>query len=181
MKNFTLMQRIRNKVRIKGKPDLFIAKGAKIVNCDIEVKGTNNKLTIEEGTNIRNTKLELIGNGCLLIIGKNSIVGQGSYLSAKDGLSLIIKEDCMLSRNVKIMTSDGHPIYQNDKVINSGGDIVLENNVWAADSVTILKGLNIGSHSVLGINATVTKNIPSHSIAVGNPAKVVKGNITWAD
>jgi acetyltransferase-like isoleucine patch superfamily enzyme len=34
--------------------------------------------------------------------------------------------------------------------------------------------VTIGDHSVIGANAVVTKDIPPYSVAVGNPAKVVK-------
>ena len=180
MKKFTFMQKIRNKIRIKGSLDLDIAIDVKIANCTIRSKGKNNKLVIEEGTVLRYTQLEIIGDNSTLLIGKNCIVGHGSYLSAKEGKTLNIKDSCSLSRNVKIMTSDGHPIYQDNKIINTGMDITLENTVWVADNVTILKGTNIGANTVLGINATVSKSIPANSIAVGNPAKVVKENISWA-
>lgn len=53
--------------------------------------------------------------------------------------------------------------------------------VWIADNVTILKGVTIGKNSVIGINSVVTKNISDNSIAVGNPAKIVKTEIHWED
>ena len=43
------------------------------------------------------------------------------------------------------------------------------------------KNVTIGENSVTGINSTVTKDVPSNSIAAGNPAKIVKENITWQD
>jgi len=110
------------------------------------------------------------------------MIGNGCYLSTKEhNTSLIIWNGCGLSRNVKIMTSDGHPIYKNRQRINFSKDIKIENNVWIADNVTILKGTIVGSGSVVGINSTVTKNIEAHSIVVGNPAKVVKRDIVWMD
>ena len=38
----------------------------------------------------------------------------------------------------------------------------------------ILPGVNIGKHCCIGTNAVVTKNIPDYSVAVGNPAKIIK-------
>ena len=38
----------------------------------------------------------------------------------------------------------------------------------------ILPGVHIGKHCCIGTNAVVTKNIPDYSVAVGNPAKVIK-------
>ena len=38
---------------------------------------------------------------------------------------------------------------------------------------TILPGVKIGSHCVIGANSVVTRDIPDHSIAAGNPARVI--------
>ncbi|UCN01063.1 acyltransferase [Sulfurimonas sp. SWIR-19] len=178
MKKFTPLQKLRNKIRIKGSVTLSLAKNAKITNCDISIKGKNNSLTIEDGVTIRYTQIEILGDNCSIYIGKNTIVGHGCYLSAKEGKKLVIEDECMLSRNVKIMTSDGHFIYVDTTVINEGKDIAIGKHVWLADNVTVLKGVDIGEGSVIGINATVTKNISAFSIAVGNPAVVVKKGIT---
>jgi len=177
MKKFTFMQKLRNKIKIKGQNKLFIAKKAKIIGCRISIEGENNTLTIEEGSVVRLATLEILGDNCSLYIGKNCIVGHGCYLSVKEGKVLHIGEECMLSRNAKLMTSDGHFIYKNNQIINIGADIFLQNRVWLADNVTILKGVQIGEGSVVGINATLTKSIPSQTIAVGNPAKIVQENI----
>ena len=86
----------------------------------------------------------------------------------------------MLSRNVKIMASDGHTIFnkKNDR-INHSKSITVSHNVWLADNVTILKGVIVGSNSVVGINSTLTKSIQKNSIAVGNPAKITTDDIYW--
>ena len=176
---FTLLQRFRNKVKLKGSYELLLAKNAKIVNCTISIIGNNNRLTIEDNTVLRYTNIEILGDNCLISIGANSIMGHGCYLSAKEGKKLQIGSGCMFSRNAKVMTSDGHFIYKDDKIINAGKDISIGSNVWLADNVTVLKGVNIGDGSVVGINATLTTSIQAKSIAVGNPAQVVKENIVW--
>jgi acetyltransferase-like isoleucine patch superfamily enzyme len=42
-----------------------------------------------------------------------------------------------------------------------------------ASDVTVLRGVSIGEHSIIGARSVVTKSIPPHSFAVGAPAKVV--------
>lgn len=183
MSGFTLMQKLRNKIKIKGlgnKVLLDDKKTLKLANTKIYIKGDNNILHIKKNVNIRNSFIEIVGNDCSIVIGENCIVGYDCYLSAKEtDIKLSIGDNCMLSRNAKLMTSDGHPIFHENKIINKAENITLHNNIWIADNVTILKGVDIGSHSVVGIDAVLTKSIPSHSVAVGNPAKVVKNDISW--
>jgi len=179
MKKFSLLHKIRNKIRIKGKTTLNISKNAKIVNCTFYIKGNNNTIIIKDNTILRKVNIEILGNNCKLLIDNHVMIGDNSYLSVKEGKTLMIGANCGLSRNIKILTSDGHPIFQDNKRINPAQDIIIKNNVWIGDNATILKGVTIGNNSVIGINSTLTKDIPNNCIAVGNPAKVVKENITW--
>lgn len=52
--------------------------------------------------------------------------------------------------------------------------VSIASNVWIGDNVVILPGVTIGEGSIIGANAVVTKDIPPYSVAVGNPARVVK-------
>ena len=52
--------------------------------------------------------------------------------------------------------------------------IRIEDEVWIGANSTILKGVTIGKHSVIAAGSVVNKSIPSYSVAVGNPAKVIK-------
>ena len=54
------------------------------------------------------------------------------------------------------------------------GDIVLGNDVWIGQNVTIMPGVHIGDGAIIGTYATVASDIPPFSIAVGNPAKVIR-------
>ncbi len=52
--------------------------------------------------------------------------------------------------------------------------IIIEDNVWIGANAVVTAGVTIGKHAVVGAGAVVTKDVPSYSIVVGNPAKVVK-------
>lgn len=52
--------------------------------------------------------------------------------------------------------------------------VVIEDDVWIGARVTILPGVVIGSGSIIGASAVVTKSVPPYSVVAGNPAKVVK-------
>jgi len=44
---------------------------------------------------------------------------------------------------------------------------------------TIMSGVRIGNEVVVGAGSVVTKDVPSNSIVVGNPARIVKANINF--
>lgn len=58
--------------------------------------------------------------------------------------------------------------------LNSNSKVIIGDNVWIGEFVTILPGSNIGSGSIVGSNSVVNGMIPENSIVVGTPAKVVK-------
>ncbi|MDK9779699.1 MULTISPECIES: CatB-related O-acetyltransferase [unclassified Vibrio] len=60
-------------------------------------------------------------------------------------------------------------------------DTVIDNDVWLGYDVTIMPGVNIGHGSIIGAKSVVSTDIPPYSIAVGNPAKVVKTRFSEAD
>ncbi|MGF1706169.1 acyltransferase [Enterovibrio baiacu] len=173
---------LRNKVKVQSGNTVNIASTTRIRQCHISIKGKGNTLTVDDGANLRGVQIELNGNNCSLTIGKYSVIGEGCYLSAREnGTTLSIGENCMFSRNVKVMTSDGHDILCANKRINPANSITIGSRVWLADSSVILKGCCIGSDSIVGIGSIVTKSIPKQCIAAGNPARIIKNNIHWQE
>lgn len=86
----------------------------------------------------------------------------------------------MFSRNINILSSDGHKIYQNSNRINFAKSIIIEDNVWLADNVVLLKGTFISEGSIVGTGTVVTKQFKEKNIIIaGNPAIIVKENIKW--
>ena len=54
------------------------------------------------------------------------------------------------------------------------GAVIIGENVWLGDNVTVLPGVTIGNNVTVGAGAVVTKNLPNNSIAAGVPAKVIR-------
>ena len=52
--------------------------------------------------------------------------------------------------------------------------VKIENGVWIGNNVIILPNVTIGEKSIVGAGSVVTKSIPAYSVAVGNPAHVIK-------
>ena len=159
---------------------VMVGKNSFLYHPRLKIRGSNNKLIIGENCKIRaNCGFQFDGNGLTIVIGDNTSIQHDSGLHAQNA-SIFIGKDCMFSNHVFIRTSDSHPIYNSEGIIiNSPKDVKIEDHVWIAASVKVLKGSIVGSGSVIGGYSVVTKCIPSHAIAVGIPARVVKEDISW--
>ena len=106
-------------------------------------------------------------------IGDRSLIGMGNVIIGP----VSIGNDVILAQNIVISGlnhgyEDIHIPPSLQKIIKKA--IVLEDNIWIGANAVITAGVKIGKHSVIGAGSVVTKNIPAYSVAVGNPAKVVK-------
>ena len=57
--------------------------------------------------------------------------------------------------------------------VNSSGKVTIGDNVYIAANVIVLKGVTIGDNCIIGAGSVVNRDIPSNSVAVGNPCRVV--------
>ena len=57
--------------------------------------------------------------------------------------------------------------------VNSSGKVTIGDNVYIAVNVIVLKGVTIGDNCIIGAGSVVNRDIPSNSVAVGNPCRVV--------
>ena len=55
--------------------------------------------------------------------------------------------------------------------------VTIGNDVWIGGRVIILPGVTIGDGCIIGAGAVVSKDVPPYSVAVGNPARVVKSRL----
>ena len=87
----------------------------------------------------------------------------------------------MFSFDISLWTSDRHAILDNNgKCINHGKDIVIGNHVWIGHGAKLMKGATINDGSVIGGNSLVTKKFFEKNVIIaGNPAKIIKKEISW--
>lgn len=111
--------------------------------------------------------------------GKNIYVGESFYgntgLTILDTCEVHIGDHVMIGPRVSIITA-GHPIDAGVRTrgLEFGKPITIGNNVWIGANVFIGPGVTIGNNAVIGGGAVVVKDIPANSVAVGNPAKVMR-------
>lgn len=110
-----------------------------------------------------------IGNNCE--INKKSFYGSEPYL-------IEIGDYVRITKNVTFVTHDGGLwcLRNNGKLKNADkfGTIKIGNNVHIGINTIIMPNVVIGDNVIIGVGAIVTKDIPSNSVAVGIPARVIE-------
>ena len=112
--------------------------------------------------------------------GKHIRVGKRFFANFNwtvlDEAYVTIGDDCFIGPSVSIYTAchSTDPEERNSRR-EWAEPVVIGNNCWIGGRVTILPGVTIGDNVTIGAGSVVVKDIPSNSIAVGNPAHVIKG------
>jgi len=93
-----------------------------------------------------------------------------------EGAGIRIGRDGLFGAHVEILDSDFHDLDPARRKTGQGklAPVEIGDNVFAGMGARILKGVSIGSDSVIGAGAVVTGPIPAGVIAAGNPARVIR-------
>ena len=96
----------------------------------------------------------------------NTIIGPvtiGSHVNLAQGITV---------------TGLNHNFESTDKRIDEQGvstqQVTIGDDIWIGANAAIMPGVTIGNHCVVAAGAVVTKDVPSHSLVAGVPAKIIK-------
>lgn len=106
-------------------------------------------------------------------LGENVFINYNATML--DGGMITIGDNCQIGPNCQLVTPN-HPIdyVERRKPIERCLPITIGNDCWLGAGVIICPGVTIGDRCVIGAGSVVVKDIPSDSMAVGNPARVIK-------
>ncbi|GEC58300.1 acetyltransferase-like isoleucine patch superfamily enzyme [Bradyrhizobium japonicum] len=147
-------------------------------------RAAGNDLSVGEGS-IVHADINFEETGGRIQIGSRTFIGRSNLVCYR---SLTIGDDVIMSWGITIVDHDSHSIdwmdRRNDvrewaarrknwdKIANA--PVVISDRAWIGFNVSILKGVSIGTGAVIGACSVVTRDIPPYSLAVGNPARVIR-------
>ena len=150
--------------------NVFIDDG--VVICELDGGGA---VTLGEGVGCMRDVIIQTGEGGTVRVGDFSCLHPRTLLSAVKG-SIMIGARVQIAANCAFFPYN-HGIDADtrimDQPITSRGAITLADDAWIGTGVIVLDGVRIGEGAVVGAGSVVTKDVPSHAIAVGNPARIL--------
>lgn len=111
--------------------------------------------------------------------GYNIEIGENFYSNVNcvilDGAKVTFGDNVFIAPNCGFYTA-GHPfdVSQRNSGLEYARPITIGNNVWIGAQVCVLPGVTIGDDCVIGAGSVVNRDIPSGSLAVGNPCRVIR-------
>src|SRR5688500_15207541 len=126
------------------------------------------KLGFGENTSIYDSSV-VIGE---VKVGMNVWIGPFTIIDGSGNIS--IGDYCTISAGVHIYTHDNvKQTLTSGKMQIERTPVVIGNNVYIGPNVIITKGVSIGNNCVIGAGAFVNRDVPDHSIVMGQPGKIV--------
>lgn len=115
--------------------------------------------TCDYGCNVKVGDNTVINHSGIFLDTNEINIGKHALIGPKSGLYGAIHPFDVEARNEGI---------EKAKTINIG------DGAWLGGKVTVVPGVSIGKHSVIGAGSVVTKDIPDDVVAVGNPCRVIR-------
>lgn len=160
---FSNARLIRFPIDIRGKKHIKVSKGFTTgVGCRLEAYPVNEEKTLFFGDNFQ------MNDHVHITAMKNVTIGNNVLLASKIYIS-----DCSHgSYSGDENDSDPHTAPA-DRLLFSK-PVLIEDNVWLGEFVSVLPGVTIGKGTIVGANSVVSRSLPPYVIAVGTPAKPIK-------
>lgn len=150
---------------------IIVGKGDIELGCDLLKKSkAETRVRLRDRAVWSNLGGCKISYGCTLEILHDGILDT-NYFTMNSNSTIVasnritIERDVMISRNVLIYDSDFHSILDCDGIVkNPSEPVTIKEHVWVGANVIILKGVTIGSNTVIGADSSVFANVEDNVI-----------------
>lgn len=160
---------------------LILGEKSRFMINRLEIIGSNNTIIIGDSASYKKGHVRVVDDGQTVSIGKGSTFERCNMICA-EGCNITIGDNCMVSWDVVIRTTDSHSIldYATKKRVNYGASVSIGDHVWIGAGVIVGKGASVANDCIIGTRSFVNRpHTEEHCILAGTPAKIVKTGVTW--
>lgn len=156
-------------------------------DCVVRMQQTGGELHIGPKCRLGDDNKIIVSTMAKINIGQGVTIGGHGVIVGSMGSNITLGEDCMLSKEILMYSGDGHTIFDTEKMTrtnpiyphNERFFIDIGPHVWIGYRSAILYQTKIGASSIVGTQSLVKGSFPNNCVLAGNPAKIVKKNVTW--
>ena len=102
-------------------------------------------------------------------IGKGVFINSGLLAMARGGIT--IEDGAQIAANVQLISNNHDPY---DLSVLTCKPVLIKKAAWIGAGASILPGVSIGKHAIVGAASVVTKDVPDYAMVYGNPARIIK-------
>lgn len=174
---------LKMELGMRKKKSFFAFGKESVMQCPLKQLSGAEKIAIGDHTTVlKNSRMAVYqpekSHGAVIQIGNGCYIGYDFTVLATGCGTVTIGDHVLIASDV-VITSENHGIdpeseipYMDQEL--SENAVVIGEGCWIGEKTIILPGVTIGEKAVIGAGSVVTKSVPPLSIAVGNPARVIK-------
>lgn len=114
-----------------------------------------------------------------IVIGENCHIGEYCHFTALDRIGI---GDGLLTGRYVLITDNSHGdvlsmernVPPSQRTIVSKGPVIIGNNVWLGDGVSVMPNVRIGDGAIVAAHSVVTHDVPPFSLVAGVPARIIR-------
>jgi acetyltransferase-like isoleucine patch superfamily enzyme len=137
--------------------------------CELRSAAWSNQVGLD-----RSCMISTLAEGAVVDIGPRSGLS-GTVIGAAERVRIGSRVLC--GANCTITDTDWHPVgsaQRSSGVAGAASPVTIEDDVWLCLDVTVLKGVTIGSETVVAAGSVVAHSLPPRVLAGGVPARVIR-------
>jgi acetyltransferase-like isoleucine patch superfamily enzyme len=137
---------------------------------------TNGRLTIQGTVTISCGTKIVVGKNAHLEIGDQTFVHYDAAITCWEHIA--IGADCGISWNTNIIDGNAHELVIGGRPRPRTRPLTIGDHVWIGTGAIVV-GASIGDGSVVGAGSVVTTSVPPKALVTGNPAQVIREDVSW--
>jgi acetyltransferase-like isoleucine patch superfamily enzyme len=177
----------RTRIKIGPRSKVNISRGGFFLVGFVHYGATPAVIHLGRGATMSVTGTVLIRKGARLFVNDGAHLewhagaGVADYTTVTCFDHIVFEEGSGTSWYCNVLDTNGHVVVVNGKRKPVSAPVVFRRDALVGSYSTVLPGVTIGEGALVAAGSVVTKDVPPHSLAGGNPARVLSEDVQWSE